>query len=253
MRQLKLFLKDKKTWFDTAILEFIAEEKEALSVQAGMFFMLEASTLLKKPISVLDMDVRSGMLKFLVRRVGKGTAFLYGLKPGDSLTAVGPSGNSFPKPDGRPVLLVGGGSGIPPMFFLSRRLLKNSFHVIYGGRSRADIVPLFGKSVPHTITTDDGSLGLKGTVVKGVRRVLKEKPEFKDALVFSCGPEPMVKALAHAFPRLDHYTSLERYMGCGFGVCLGCVVQTVDGFKRVCVDGPVFNTKDLGWSNGHED
>ncbi|RLE19806.1 MAG: hypothetical protein DRJ08_07845, partial [Acidobacteria bacterium] len=78
MRQLKLFLKDKKTWFDTAILEFIAEEKEALSVQAGMFFMLEASTLLKKPISVLDMDVRSGMLKFLVRRVGKGTAFLYG-------------------------------------------------------------------------------------------------------------------------------------------------------------------------------
>jgi len=253
VKQIRLFLKDKKTWFDTAILEFLTEEKETLTVKAGMFFMLEAGTLLKKPISVLDVDARSGTLKFLIRRVGKGTAFLYDLKPGAELTAVGPSGNVFPDPGGRPVLLTGGGSGIPPMFFLSRRLPKNTFHVIYGGRSKTDIAPLFGKSVPHRITTDDGSLGLKGTVVKGVRKIMKEEQKFRDALLFSCGPEPMVKALARAFPELDHYTSLERYMGCGFGVCLGCVVQTVNGIRRVCVDGPVFNTKDLGWNDGHED
>ncbi|PJB76823.1 MAG: dihydroorotate dehydrogenase electron transfer subunit [Acidobacteria bacterium CG_4_9_14_3_um_filter_49_7] len=253
MKQLKLFLKDKRTWYDTAVLEFLTEEKDALTAKPGMFFMLEAGTLLKKPISVLDVDSRSGMLKFLIRRIGKGTSFLYDLKPGAELTAVGPSGNSFPNPGARPVLLVGGGSGIPPMFFLSRNSSTKPFHVVYGGRSREDIMPLFGKSVPHRITTDDGSLGLKGTVVKGVRKIMKENPEFKNALLFSCGPEPMVQALTRAFPYLDHFTSLERYMGCGFGVCLGCVVQTVNGMKRVCVDGPVFNTKDLGWNNGHED
>ncbi|NOZ13730.1 MAG: dihydroorotate dehydrogenase electron transfer subunit [Acidobacteria bacterium] len=252
MKQLRLFLKDKKTWFNTAILEFVTEGKEALDVKAGMFFMLEAGTLLKKPISVLDADKKSGMVKFLVRRVGRGTAFLYDLKPGDELNAVGPSGNTFPDPAGRPVLLVGGGSGIPPMFFLSRRLPRGSFHVVYGGRSKSDIVPLFGKSVSHRIMTDDGSLGLKGTVVKGVRKIMKDKPEFKNALVFSCGPEAMVKALNRAFPQMEHFTSLERYMGCGFGVCLGCVVQTSGGFRRVCVDGPVFNTRDLEWNNGNE-
>ncbi len=252
MKQLKLFLKDKKTWFDTAVLEFLTEEKEAFSVRPGMFFMLEAETLLRKPISVLDVDPRSGSLKFLVRQVGKGTSFLYDLKPGAELTAVGPSGNAFPDPEGRPVLLAGGGSGIPPMFFLSRILPKKTFHVVYGGRGKADIVPLFGKSIPHRITTDDGSLGLKGTVVKGIRKIMKDDPKFSEALLFSCGPEPMVKALVHAFPKLDHYTSLERYMGCGFGVCLGCVIKTVNGIKRVCVDGPVFNTKDLGWNDGHE-
>ena len=253
MKHLRLFLRDKKTWYDTAVLEFLTEERDALNVQPGMFFMLEAGTLLKKPISVLDVDSRSGMLKFLIRRIGKGTSFLYDLKPGAELTAVGPSGNSFPNPGEHPVLLVGGGSGIPPMFFLSRHFSTQPYYVVYGGRSREDIMPLFGKSVPHHITTDDGSLGLKGTVVKGVRKIMKENPEFKNAILFSCGPEPMVKALSHAFPNMDHYTSLERYMGCGFGVCLGCVVRTVDGNKRVCVDGPVFNTVELGWNNGHED
>ncbi len=252
MKQLTLFLKDKKTWFNTVVLEFMLEEKEVLStVGPGMFFMLQSNTLLKKPISILDADPRSGSVKFLIRRVGKGTSFLYDLMPGAKLTAVGPSGNKFPDPDERPVILVGGGSGIPPMFFLSRQMRKDNFHVIYGGRSKADLVPLFGKSIPHTLTTDDGSTGLKGTVVKGVRKLMKKDERFQKAVLYSCGPEPMVKSLARAFPEMEHYTSLERYMGCGFGVCLGCVVWTTNGFRRVCVDGPIFSIDELGWTDGY--
>ena len=102
MRQLKLFMKDKQTYYDYVILEFLTDQKDVLDVQAGMFFMLSSGTLLKKPISIMDVDVRSGMLKFLVRRIGEGTSFLYDLMPGQEVEVVGPCGNAFPDPGGRP-------------------------------------------------------------------------------------------------------------------------------------------------------
>jgi len=244
LKQTSLFLKDKQTFHETVILEFLTDDRSLTDVKPGQFFMLGANTLLKKPISVLDADPRSGTLRFLVRRVGKGTAFHYDMAPGTSIDVVGPIGNVFPVPEGR-VLLVGGGSGIPPLFFMARELEKDRYVAVYGGRDEREIVPLFGKSMPHRITTDDGSLGLKGTVVDGVNKVFEDRPEFRDAVIYSCGPEPMVKALIRAFPDHHHLTSLERYMGCGFGVCLGCVVQTTDGYRRVCVDGPVFDVKEL--------
>lgn len=244
MKQTTLFLKDKQTFHEYVILEFLSEDRELARVRPGQFFMLGANTLLKKPISVLDSDPKSGTIRFLVRRVGKGTAFHYDLAPGTTIDVVGPAGNTFPVPDGK-VLMVGGGSGIPPLFFLAKELDREQYMVVYGGRDDTEIVPLFGKSMSHRITTDDGSLGLKGTVVDGVRKVIADKPAFADAVIYSCGPEAMVNALTAAFPENRHLTSLERYMGCGYGVCLGCVVQTVDGYKRVCVDGPVFDVKEL--------
>ncbi len=244
MKQGTLFLKDKHTYYETVILDFLAEDRDLARVAPGQFYMLGANTLLKKPLSVLKADPVSGQISFLVRRVGKGTAYLYDLEPGIELDVVGPSGNRFPEPDG-PVLLVGGGSGIPPLFMLSRILDRERYMVVYGGRDEREIVPLFGKSIPHRITTDNGSVGLKGTVVDGVQRILEEKPAFQNATIYSCGPEPMVKALMKAFPDHTHLTSLERYMGCGFGVCLGCVVNTQGGYRRVCVDGPVFDVKEL--------
>ncbi len=240
MRQGKLFLKDKKTYFDYVILTFLTETEEFLKAEPGNFFMLQANTLLKKPISVLDCHKKDKTIKFLVKKVGKGTEFFYNLEPGKIIDAVGPSGNTFKIEKSKDYILVGGGSGIPPLYFLSKSLDKSRHTVVYGGRSKKDIVPIFGKSSPTLITTETGELGLKGTVIDGIKKAI-EKKGLKNPTILSCGPEGMVKAIKENFPHLEHYTSLERYMACGFGVCLGCVVETIEGYKRVCVDGPVFD------------
>ncbi|BBB32239.1 dihydroorotate dehydrogenase electron transfer subunit [Thermotomaculum hydrothermale] len=244
MKQGKLFLKNKKTYFDYAILTFLTEVEDFLNVKPGNFFMLQANTLLKKPISVMDCNKRDKMLKFLVKKIGKGTEFLYNLNPGETIDAIGPSGNSFPIDETGEYILVGGGSGIPPLYFLSKQIEKSRHTVVYGGRTKKDIVPIFGKSAPTIITTENGELGIKGTVIDGIKKVI-EKNNFKKPIILSCGPEGMVKAIKKNFPDIPHYTSLERYMACGFGVCLGCVVETNEGYKRVCVDGPVFNINEL--------
>ncbi len=244
MKQGKLFLKDKKTYFDYAILIFLSEEDDFLETKPGNFFMLQANTLLKKPISVMECNKKDKTLKFLVKKVGKGTEFLYNLKPGETIDAVGPSGNTFPIDENSEFILVGGGSGIPPLYFLSKQLKRENFVVVYGGKSNEDIVPIFGKSFPTIITTESGEIGTKGTVIDGIKKAI-EKKGFKNPVILSCGPEGMVKAIKKHFPQLKHYTSLEKYMACGFGVCLGCVVETVDGYKRVCVDGPVFDIETL--------
>ena len=87
-------------------------------------------------------------------------------------------------------------------------------------------------------------MGIKGTVIDGIKKAI-EKKGLKNPVILSCGPEGMVKAIKTYFSHLEHFTSLERYMACGFGVCLGCVVETFSGYKRVCVDGPVFNINEL--------
>ena len=244
MKQGKLFLKDKKTYFDYAILTFLTETEGFLNVKPGNFFMLEANTLLKKPISVMNCHKNDKTIKFLVKKVGKGTEFLYNLEPGKVIDAVGPSGNSFQIEESKEYILVGGGSGIPPLYFLSKSLKKEKHTVVYGGRTKKDIVPIFGKSAQTLITTESGELGIKGTVIDGIKKAI-EKKGFKNPVILSCGPEGMVKAIKTHFPDFEHFTSLERYMACGFGVCLGCVVETFSGYKRVCVDGPVFNINEL--------
>ncbi len=244
MKQGKIFLKDKKTYFDYAILTFLTEEKEFLEAKPGSFFMLQANTLLKKPISVMHCHKKDGILKFMVKKIGKGTEFLYNLNPGDMLDAMGPSGNGFPIEENQKYIAIGGGSGIPPFYFLAKTVKKENLTIVYGGKTQKDIVPVFGKSQSVIITTESGEIGIKGTVIDGIKKAFTKKG-FENAVILSCGPKGMVKAIKQNFPDFEHYTSLENYMACGFGVCLGCVVETKDGYKRACVDGPVFNIKDL--------
>ncbi len=244
MKQAKLFLKDKKTYYNYAILTFLTEEEEFLQALPGNFFMLEANTLLKKPVSVMDINKKEKSIKFLVKKIGKGTEFLYNLIPGTIIDAVGPSGNSFRLEKEKEYIMVGGGSGIPPVYFLSKNSENSKIAIVYGGRGKEDIVPIFGKSAPTYITTESGEIGIKGTVIDGIKKAI-EKKKFKNPVIFSCGPKGMVKAIKKHFPDFTHYTSLENYMACGFGVCLGCVVETIGGYKRVCVEGPVFNISEL--------
>jgi dihydroorotate dehydrogenase electron transfer subunit len=245
MRQGKLFLKDKKTYYNYVILHFLTDEKEFLEAKPASFFMLSSSTLLKKPISVFSVSKKDAMVSFLIKAVGKGTDNLYNLPVGATVDAIGPLGNSFPYYKGNKYILVGGGSGIPPLYFFAQNLEKSEYTVIYGGRTNKDIVPVFNKKHSYMEITEDGSKGIKGNVIDGINRLITQTPEFKDGIIISCGPVGMVKAIDKNFPNFTHFTSLESYMGCGFGVCLGCVVKTTDGFKRVCMDGPVFNIREL--------
>jgi dihydroorotate dehydrogenase electron transfer subunit len=222
----------------------------AIEVKPGHFFELKnpkfRHPLLRKPISVYDEQDET--LSFMIKRLGKGTEQLSQLQKGDEIDLLGPLGNSFPAIDGINAVLVSGGIGYPPLFFLKKQLLQAGKQVwwLHGGRGKEDVFPA------DEIWTDAGSIGHAGFVTKGLAEYLKQaKPD----VIYACGPKPMLKTCAeiaskHAIPL---YVSLEEYMACGIGVCHGCAVKVkadnaigVD-YKTVCKDGPVFNAKEIVW------
>ncbi len=181
----------------------------------------------------------------LVRAVGKATRRLAALRPGDSLSVLGPLGNRFTLPeDGVHPVSVGGGVGVAPMIFLSETLrakgIENTF--IYGGRSASDLLFLdrIEKSASLFTTTEDGSKGVLGRVTDVFETALKGKGRIA---MYACGPEPMLHALARYMENAEGTleVALEQAMACGMGTCKGCAVHGADGkFKYVCSDGPVF-------------
>jgi dihydroorotate dehydrogenase electron transfer subunit len=162
-----------------------------------------------------------------------------------------PLGNSFtmPVPE-KKVLIVGGGSGIAPFVMLGRNLKKNGNKVTFliGGKSKKDVLisALFSEFGEVFTTTEDGSAGERGFVTD--HSLIKTgSPPFDK--IYSCGPEAMMKAVGKIAKQnnIDCEVSLENMMACGFGACLCCVTETIDGNKRVCKEGPVFNINYLKW------
>ncbi len=230
---------------------------------------------LRRPFSIADQWVDSAgrtHLCVLSHAIGVGTRWLDRLQPGDTLNITGPLGRGFGDLKARrPRVLVGGGVGIPPLLFLARRLFETGQEdvtLIVGARAR-DLfpVPLVGEPdpaggplsclalpaaapFPAIVTSDDGSLGLRGLVTDGLRRWHAGRSAAKlDATVLACGPDGMLKAVAGLTRELGLACQLciERQMGCGLGTCLSCVVkqrdaQAPDGWtwKLACQDGPVF-------------
>ncbi len=207
-----------------------------------------ASTYLRRPISIYDADYSRNELSLLVKKVGEGTSALSQLKEGELLNLVYPLGNSFSLPAGERALLVGGGVGIAPMFMLAKLLKEKGFSpdVLIGGRTSNDILETkkYKAFAEVFVTTDDGSAGEKGMVTQ---HSLFSGNIQKYSAVYACGPDPMMKAVAKlaALNNIDCEISLENTMACGIGACLCCVVDTVDGNKTTCVEGPVFNTQKL--------
>jgi len=207
-----------------------------------------AETYLRRPFSIYDVDYEKNELSLLIKKIGKGTVALSELKTGDSLNLVYPLGNSFSLPKGEKALLVGGGVGIAPMLLLAKMLKKNGFQpdVLIGGRTKNDILEpeKYSDYGNVFVTTDDGSMGEKGMVTQ--HSVFAEKAS-KYSQIYACGPDPMMKAVAKvaASRNIPCEISLENTMACGMGACLCCVVETVDGNKTTCVEGPVFDTKKL--------
>lgn len=197
--------------------------------------------------TVRPLPARGADLGFLLEDVGPGTRRLCELAPGDALAIVGPLGLGFgDPPQGRRPVLVGGGIGVAPLLCLEEMLLAAGHEptVTLGFRSAewAAAAGLF--ATRPAVVTDDGSSGERALVTDPLRERLAQAP---DAAVFACGPHAMLEAVGALCGELGvpAQLALEAGMACGYGACFGCVVQTREGYARVCVDGPVFDAEAL--------
>lgn len=224
---------------------------ETISQQAipGQFIhILIPHHLLRRPISIAEVNKAQKTVTIIYKVVGKGTKFLAHCEQGDTVDVLGPNGNGFDvqqlkKPS--TVLLVGGGVGIPPVYFLGKTLKEQGHRVlsILGFQSKEYIfyADAFNQLGQTKIVTEDGSYGTKGVVTDVI-----DSMAFFD-LYFTCGPLPMIQAVIQHLPDKRGYISLEERMGCGVGACLACVLPSPDskGYQKICEDGPVFSTKEV--------
>ena len=205
---------------------------------------------LRRPFSFLDVDYQKQQFSFYIKAIGKGTDKLGHLPPGSQLNIIYPLGNAYTIDDSlKKVLIVGGGSGIAPFILLGRELRAKNIEVAFllGGRTKNDILltERFSEFGEVKITTEDGSRGEKGLVTQ--HSIFDTIDRFDK--IYTCGPNPMMKAVGQLAEarNIPCEASLENTMACGFGVCLCCITPTQNGNQRVCVEGPVFNTKQLRW------
>ncbi|MBI5050963.1 MAG: dihydroorotate dehydrogenase electron transfer subunit [Nitrospirae bacterium] len=209
--------------------------------------------LLKRPFSLFR---KSGSdFQILYRVAGRGTAILKDKKAGDIIKVLGPLGNGFPKLKSKiSPILVAGGLGVAPLFSLAERLADKNPIFFLGARNKKELLctaELKSIGIKSVIATDDGSAGEKGTVVSLLNKFLTSccLRLISSCLVYACGPRPMLSelsSLAKKF-KINAYAAFEENMACGIGACLGCAVKTVNGYKRVCKEGPVFSLDEIIW------
>lgn len=198
---------------------------------------------LRRPISICSWDSRS--LTLIYKVVGAGTERLSHALPGDALDVLFALGNGFnTEPAGAHPLLIGGGVGTPPLFGLCRALLQQGAapRVILGFNTASEVFfekEFLALGVPVCITTADGSYGQKGFVTAAMQNA-------PYTYFYTCGPLPMLKAVSEQ-ATTPGQLSFEARMGCGFGACRGCTVQTKNGPKRICLEGPVLTKEEVLW------
>ena len=200
---------------------------------------------------MLDVDYEKRTFSLLVKILGRGSKVLTTYQAGEKISVIFPLGKRFSQPEpSDKVLLIGGGSGVAPMLFLSKvcGLNPENVHVLLGARSKADHIDVsnYRGNGNFYFTSEDGSLGEKGFVT-GHSIYKNELDTFNR--IYTCGPDAMMKAVAKDAVRAGVFceVSLENMMACGFGVCLCCVEKTTSGNKCVCTDGPVFNINEQTW------
>lgn len=252
---------------DSLILAVRAPEI-AQSVVPGQFVMVAAADrgtapapLLKRALAVYSVHTEDGhpsIVTFLVKIVGEGTQRLNSLRPGELIDLVGPLGNGFDlnRGKGRINFLVVGGTGVASVYLLAETWYRRGeeVHLVYGGRSANYLIGLndFKKlGIPTFVTTEDGSLGHRGLVTEGFQEYLGQFPA-EHSNICTCGPNAMMEAVtAVAESRgIPCQISVESKMACGFGVCLGCTVKTLDSYRLACTHGPVFDGDRFVWENG---
>lgn len=221
----------------------------------GQFVMVEIpghDVFLRRPFGIVRLE--DGLAEICVKIVGKGTAALSRAPAGTPIRATGPCGKGFRLPDkGKTAVLVAGGYGIGPLFGMCESLKKRGVDAVlyYGAKTKAHLLymdELRRINANVVVATEDGSSGEKGVITdllkKGISGV-------KDSALFSCGPHGLLAAVAKLGMAAGApvQLSMESYMACGVGVCMGCVCRDAKGnFVRVCREGPVFDARDLKWS-----
>ncbi|WP_214762068.1 MULTISPECIES: dihydroorotate dehydrogenase electron transfer subunit [Exiguobacterium] len=237
MRQLATILSNRL--IATATMEMKIEIPPQ-TVAPGTFFHVKTSELLRRPLSVANVD--GNVVTFLYKVIGSGTSDLAARRKGDVLDVLGPLGNGFPlEQTGKRVVLVGGGIGVPPLYYTRRMLAARGIETIaiLGFDTKTSIFyeEAFRELGETMITTVDGSYGEQGFVTGPLARVDAD-------VLFSCGPEPMLKAVAASHIE-ERYLSIENRMGCGIGACFACVCEAPGGYVKVCSDGPVFRAEEV--------
>ncbi len=228
----------------SSVYEMTLEGDTSAITAPGQFVNIRlAGKFLRRPISVCDWE--AGKLTIVYKVVGRGTAQMAAMVPGETLDILTGLGNGYDLSlVGSAPLLVGGGVGVPPMYGLAKRLraLGKEVQVILGFNTKeeifyADAFKALGCAV--TVTTADGSYGVKGFVTDAMQGLSYTH-------FCACGPEPMLKALYKA-STTSGQMSFEERMGCGFGACMGCSCKTLTGYKRICKDGPVMKKEEILW------
>ena len=197
---------------------------------------------LRRPISVCD--VEGDELTIIYKVVGEGTEVMSKMTGGEELFTLTGLGNGYDtEKSGDTPLLIGGGAGVPPMYYLARKLIAEGKkpRAILGFGSADEVFykeKFEALGVPVTVTTVDGTEGVKGFVTDA----MKESYSY----FFTCGPEPMLKAVYESSETSGQF-SFEERMGCGFGACMGCTCKTKYGNKRICRDGPVLVKEEIIW------
>lgn len=195
---------------------------------------------LRRPISVCRYSDKS--VDILYKVLGRGTKDLSTFEKGTEIDTLVGLGNGFIVKENIKPLLIGGGIGIAPLFSLADKFNEIGIKptLIYGARSKDDIVLIeeLSKIADLHICTDDGSLGFKGNVIEYLKQSNIEFDYY-----YACGPHKMLEFLSKAYS--NGCLSLEARMGCGFGACMGCSIETTKGPKRVCKEGPVFEASEV--------
>lgn len=268
-----LSLNDKNGLLHLKPLESVSSPKP------GQFYMIEVSDshnpLLKRPFSLFKKTPEG--IQFLYEVRGRGTALMKGFKNGEIISVLGPLGKGYPEPEANRIpLLIAGGIGIASIFPLIETFAKGAY-VFYGARDKEGLLmfdELKGLSDKLFLSTDDGSMGGKGTVVGVLNDFLTSHSSLLTSyLIYACGPKPMLEAVAKIAieKRIKGYISAEENMACGVGACLGCAIKVKSKklkvknkkvkdldpelrtpnseliYKMVCKDGPVFPIEDIVW------
>lgn len=252
------------------MLDLIVKKNEALNSQYSLLILTSSeplpemlpgqfvevrvdnspTTFLRRPISINYVDYAANELWLLVQIVGEGTRKMCELQAGETVNLLFPLGNSFSLPENKDkeLLLVGGGVGIAPLLFWGSYLKSKGYscNFLLGGRAKDNLLQLceFERFGNVYTTTEDGSHGERGFVTQ--HSILSER---KFDAIYSCGPTPMMKAVAAYAAQNGIFceVSLENTMACGIGACLCCVTDTTEGHLCVCTEGPVFNITKLKW------
>ncbi len=226
------------------VYEMVLAGDTSAIIASGQFInILVDGFYLRRPISVCDVDASTVTLVYKV--VGGGTEMMSRIAVGDKVDALTGLGNGFnTAKSGDKPLLIGGGVGVPPMFNLCKRLLAEGKHptVVLGFNSQPDVFyedEFKALGVEVLVATADGSYGKRGFVTDAMADMVY-------TYFYTCGPEPMFRAIDKVAKTSGQY-SFEERMGCGFGACMGCSCKTLTGNKRICKEGPVMEKEEILW------